>query len=66
MVVGVKADLMPLPVHAQHQVLVAVQIEADQEEGGLYAPLGQAVQQLGGGGAAGAVVKGQGDELWIL
>ena len=62
MVVGVYADLVALGVHTAHQVLVAHDLLPDQKEGGLHPPLGQAVQQLGGGGAAGAVVKGQGDQ----
>ena len=50
--------------HTLHQCLIARDLLANEEEGGLYPPLGQAVQQAGGGGAAWAVVKGQGDELF--
>ena len=63
MVKGVDADLMPLGVHTEDEVLVVFDLGADQEKGGLHAPLGQAVQQGAGGGAPGTIVKGEGDEL---
>ena len=53
---------MALLVHAADQVLVAGDHLPHQEKGGLHPPLGQAVQQGLGGGAAGPVVKGEGDE----
>ena len=64
MIISVNANLVPLIVHAAYDILVAFNLSADQKKGGLYAPLRQAVQQAGGGGAAWAVVKGQGDELF--
>lgn len=63
MVVGVNPDLVALGVHAPDEVLVVLQLLADEEKGGLHPPLCQTVQQGGGGGAAGTVVKGEGDEL---
>ena len=61
MVIGVNADLMPLPVHALYHIRVGLRLSAHQEEGGLHPALRQGVQQAGGGGAPGAVVEGQGD-----
>ena len=60
MVIGVDADLVALRVHPLHQVLHAVgHPPSHQEKGGLHPPLRQAVQQRGGGGAPGSVVKGE-------
>ena len=63
MVIGVDADLVAFGIHAPDEVLIVLQLGADEEEGSLYPPLSQAVQQVGGGGAAGPVVKGERDEL---
>ena len=62
MVVSVDPDLMPLGRHTLHQVPVPFQHFSHQEKGGVNPPLGQTVQQLPGGGAAGAVVESDGDE----
>ena len=62
-VVGVNADLVALGVHSADEVLIALNLGADEKEGSVDSPLGKTVQQGGGGGAAGAVVKGEGDEL---
>ena len=63
MVIGVNADLMAFRVHPLEQILIILgHLFSDEKEGRLDAPGGKAVQQGGGGGAPGAVVKGEGDE----
>ena len=57
---GVIADLVALLPDAPHQVLPAFDPTAHQKERGPDAPPGQALQQPGGVGRGGAVVKGQG------
>src|SRR5699024_738997 len=44
---------------------VVSNLAADEEKGGLYASFRQTIQQAGGGGAAGAVIKGKGDEFLL-
>ena len=65
MVKGVDADLMAFPVHPTYHILVVGNLAANEEKGGRYTPLRQTIQQAGGGGAAGTVVKGEGDELLL-
>ena len=60
---GVDAHLVPLLVHPAHHVPVVLYLGSDEEKGGLHPALRETVQQAGGGGAAGAVVKGEGDQL---
>ena len=60
MVVGVHPDLVALRRHPPHQVLVARDAVAQEEEGGGHLPQGQLVQQPPGGGGARPVVKGEG------
>ena len=63
MVPGVAAHLVALCLHPPDQVLIALDLPADQEKGGAGAPLLQAVQQPLRSIPAGAVVKGDGDQL---
>ena len=51
---------MALPLHALEEQLIALHVLPDDEEGGVNPPLGQPVQQRGGGGGPGAVVEGEG------
>ena len=62
---GVDADLVAAVGHLADQVLVALDLFPDEKKGGLHPTLLQALQQLGGGGAAGAVVEGEGQQLGL-
>jgi hypothetical protein len=59
---AVVRDLMALPIGAGHDGGVLLRTAALHEEGCLHAPVAQPVQQTVGIGA-GAVVKGEGDQL---
>ncbi len=60
MVEGVQADLVAVPLHADEQLLVPRHVLPDDEKGGVHPPPGQPLQQDGGGGRLGPVVKGEG------
>ena len=65
-VVGMVAHLMALGSHARHDIRVLHHLTAHHEEGGVNAPLLQAVQQLGRAAGRRAVIEGQGHIFDIL
>ncbi len=62
-VVGVVPQGMPFFHHTLDQLGVPLGAVADHEEGGLYVPLAQGIEDGGGGGGVRTVVEGQGDPV---